>query len=279
MKWRTEIQPLAMQGLIGRDTKIATIGSCFSDTIGQRLAAHGFDVAVNPAGIMFNPLSIAAEIHATAHLSAADASRFVRRQMTAGEMYVSLDRHSAFASPTAEGLGELIANSRAAFRTFLAAAGVVAVTLGSARGFIHNATGRVVANCHKIHPREFTAADFTLGEIAAALRGIVSDIRGLNPRAKIIFTVSPVRHAAYGLAADRLSKSLLIVAAHQIAGENQQAIYFPAYEALTDDLRDYRFYAPDLVHPSELAADYIFYLFARSFMEERILRQLPSLKK
>ena len=151
--------------------------------------------------------------------------------------------------------------------------GCVTLTLGSAFAFTEERTGRVVANCHK-QP----ASLFRLGAMTAAISRTLAALRSVNPGLKAIVTVSPVRHAAYGQRRDKLSKASLLLATSRLE-ENGEAVYFPAYEAMMDDLRDYRFYAPDMAHPTEQAADYIYELFARSFFSKETLRIAAEVRK
>ncbi|MDE5934799.1 MAG: GSCFA domain-containing protein, partial [Muribaculaceae bacterium] len=136
--------------------------------------------------------------------------------------------------------------------------------------FRYIATGEIVGNCHKLPASEFELTDLTLEDITTDWHILITRLAEENPTLKIILTVSPVRHKAYGLVADRLSKSTLIMACHRIMAMHPDRVaYFPAYEIFTDELRDYRFYAADMVHPSEVGADYVYERFAETYLADR----------
>lgn len=277
MKFRTEIEPLDQQGMISHDSRIVTIGSCFSDTIGNRLHDCLFDVTVNPMGILFNPASIAAEVN-----RAVSGEKFVLQDAVMSpeqDKWVCFNRHSSFSAKEAETLVERLNLNLTETREALTEADIVMLTLGSARCFLHKQRGLVVANCHRFHPDTFAIEDLGIEEITRCLESAMTRLRAVNPAVKFILTVSPVRHASYGLAADRLSKSRLIVSAHELAATIPATVYFPAYEILTDDLRDYRFYESDLVHPTAMAADYVFDTFVNSFMKPELQGKLTSWRK
>ncbi len=274
MKWRTEIQPLECRGTIDLDTPIVTLGSCFADEIGNKLQAHSFNVSVNPMGIMFNPASIAMAIGralAQVEFNEADVA-----PTPEGDKYITFHRHSKFSATDASALVKNLNENLAETHRLLINAKYLFLTLGSSRCFIHAEQGFPVANCHRYHPKTFVERDLTERDTKQLLLPVLKRLCSVNPEIKIVITVSPVRHVAYGLVADSLSKSRLIVASHALVNEIEGATYFPAYEALIDDLRDYRFYARDLVHPSEDAVDYIFELFSQSFLTEQLQSRLPA---
>lgn len=275
MKWRTEILPLDYRGLLDLDSKIVTIGSCFADEIGIRLRNCFFDIDVNPLGTLFNPASIAQVI-----ARCVNSHKFTTDDVCPtpeGEKWVSFHRHSRFSSSSAEELTGLLNSSQERTRGSLAEASVIILTLGSTRYFKHKSFGFAVANCHRFHPDTFEVIDMSVAEIVDSLCQTVEAIYAVNKSAKIILTVSPVRHIAYGLAHESLSKARLRVATDEFISQHcPDAIYFPAFEALNDDLRDYRFYADDLVHPSQAACDYIFNLFISSFVSKSLEGQTGS---
>lgn len=277
MKWRTEIKPLECRGLIDLDTSVVTIGSCFADETGGRLREHGFNVSVNPMGIMFNPTSIAMAVS-----RAVEGRLFTAGDVTPtpeGNRYVSFHRHSSFSASGRDALVDILNANLCATRQRLIEADCLFITLGSSRCFVHKEKDMVVANCHRFHPDTFAIRDLTERDTVELLVPVLRNLKALNPKLKTVMTVSPVRHVAYGLTADSLSKARLIVAAHAIAGEIEDTLYFPAYEAVVDDLRDYRFYAYDLVHPSEAAVDYIFDLFSESFLSTELQARLPAWRR
>lgn len=277
MKFRTEIPPLPHAGLINHDTTIVTIGSCFADEIGKRLRDRFFDIAVNPFGTLFNPASICDAVN-----DAISQRKFTIDDVVAApdaNHYVTFNRHSSFRADSAGSLVDILNRNIDSTKRVLQQADIVMLTLGSARRFILNKTGATVANCHRFHPDNFTIGDLTEAEITDMLSSTIAHLRDINPGVTIILTVSPVRHIAYGAIADSLSKARLRIAVDNITTKLDNTIYFPAYEAMVDDLRDYRFYADDLVHPSALGAEYIFNLFLNSFVKPDLLGRLNSWHK
>lgn len=264
MKFRTEIEPLKKQGTIGHDTPLIMIGSCFTDEIGSRMYRRMFDVSVNPFGTLYNPESIASAIEA-----ALDGKIYDRSDLFFHEgRYHTFNRHSDFSGyepgPTLEALNDSLVKTRHR----LSRCQVMILTFGSAMAFRHKTSGEIVANCHKLPASEFSLEELSVQQITGRMGSVIEKMRLTNPELKLIVTVSPVRHAGYGLTTDRLSKSRLLLACARLSESMDNIIYFPSYEIMVDDLRDYRFYASDLVHPSDMAVEYIYDLFSRSFMDD-----------
>lgn len=262
MRFRTEIEPLKGVQPIKRTDRIVLLGSCFTDNIGSRLVRDGFDVSVNAMGALYNPLSMAKVI----------TDAFERRTFTSDDLYFengtfhALDFESRRQGADADALLDKLNCDFAEFSDFLCNADVIIATFGTARIFGHIPTGRYVGNCHKLDSRQFAERRLSVEEIVSLWQPIVS-------RKRVIFTVSPVRHLADGLHGNNLSKATLLLATEQL-GE-----YFPAYEIVNDDLRDYRFYADDLKHPSETAVDYIYELFCSSYFSPETMREACKSRK
>lgn len=262
MKFRTELPPeRRLSGLIAHDMSIMLLGSCFSDNIGRRLADSLFDVSVNPLGTLYNPLSIRVALDRIISGLPLEVGELI----TGGRMYHSFLCHSSLSSSSAE-KALLTINSRLAkAREFLGRASVTVITFGTAWVYRLASTGEVVANCHKFPASMFDRRCLTADEASDAMLAITESLLKVNPKMKIILTVSPIRHLADGFHGNTLSKAILHLAVSRVTARYPDSLYyFPAYEALLDDLRDYRFYGADLCHPSEEAADYIFDLFTRS---------------
>lgn len=277
MKFQTEVElPRGYEGLIDHTTPVATLGSCFADEVGARLAAELFDVAVNPFGPLFNPASIEHTLEI-----AADSGYDPMCAMTERDgRVVSLDFHSRLSASTPEELAARIVAKMAQFRAFLEKNGVVTLTLGTSRVFIHRRLGRVVANCQKLPAREFDEAQLGVAEVAASLGRSLDILRRFNPGVKVVVTVSPVRHGGHSLHADRLSKARLLLGADSFAADNPGAvIYFPAYEIVNDQLRDYRYYAADMMHPSPVAVDFIYEQFGNAFFSDATRRLAADCRK
>ena len=230
---------------ISYQDRIAVLGSCFADEIGGRLAAAGFRSLCNPFGALFNPVSIGNVIARLESGMPFTAEDVVEMGAGAG-LFCSFSHHTSFARETPEAFLENANQALAEASAFWKECNRVIITLGTAWAFRHDETGETVANCLKRPGTEFTRYRLTVAQCAAILRGLVQR----HPGKKFIFTVSPVRHLADGAHGNQLSKSTLLLATEGLP-------YFPAYEIMMDELRDYRWWAEDMVHPTKQAAAYI----------------------
>lgn len=259
MKFRTELeaQPSPLQ--VSHQTRVLALGSCFAERIGGRLAAAKFPVSVNPAGICFHPLALR-DLLALALGEGLPPLHYSE----AGGYWFCYALHSRFNQPSREAYEAGARAALDALRKALAGADLLILTLGSAVVHRLGEGGAPVANCHRqparLSRRELLPFDEALG----GLRDLIGLARQARPSLSILLTVSPVRHTRDGLLLNAASKATLRLACQQLLDEAAGIHYFPAYELLLDDLRDYRFYAADLVHPSEQAEQYIWEYFARS---------------
>lgn len=263
-EFRTIVKPLTgHKGLVNHSRPVVMLGSCFSENIGAKLQENLFDCIVNPMGTLYNPASMAVAMF----------DLLYERQYTPDELFEhdglwhSWSHHSRFSGPDRDKVVEQMNQSATEARRMLAEASVLIVTFGTSYIFRLKEGRNVVANCHKMPPamfdREFLSSSMTTG----LWKKILRELSARFPELKVIFTVSPIRHLADGAHGNILSKSALLAAIDKLVNENPgQALYFPSYEIMLDDLRDYRFYAPDMVHPSPVAVDYIFDNFCESFM-------------
>lgn len=261
MKFRTEISPLPAAGTITHSTPVFLIGSCFTDNIGRRMSMELFDVMINPFGALYNPASIASLIDRIADMHPFDESELI----SDGRLIHSFMAHSTMSRPTAKETVNILNDRLRQANAFLRQAHVCFITLGTAYVYTHKDTGRIVANCHKLPADCFIRSRLTSEEAASYIRDIIARLNRINPELQTIFTVSPIRHTADGLHANQLSKATLLLAIDSVAAADTTIGYFPAFEILMDDLRDYRFYAADMKHPSDTAADYAYSLFAQSY--------------
>lgn len=244
--------------------KLLLLGSCFADNIGQKLADSKFNVVVNPFGTLYNPSSIASalEILEGGRLYTS-ADLFLYQGL-----YHSFDHHSRFSASSEEACLQQINRQLAAVRKELAQVNTAVVTLGTSFIYQLKETGRVVANCHKLPEKYFSRRRYSVEEITAACSRIVCRLQSIRPDMRIIFTVSPIRHWKDGAHENQLSKATLLLAVNAIRQIYPNAVaYFPAYEIMMDELRDYRFYADDMLHPSPLAVEYIWERFSESFID------------
>ena len=235
---------------------ILFIGSCFADEIGRRCMDRYFDVMVNPFGVLFNPCSVSDCLRMLEGYGK-DAERFSFIPEDVVETiggYVSLHHHGSFCRPTPEEFLENANAELARSSEFYYREGWVVVTLGTSFIYTDKESGMVVANCHKLPAGRFERTMIDADRVYDALSRYVA----ARPGRQWVFTVSPVRHLADGLHANQLSKATLLLGIQRLVDRYPNAHYFPAYEIMMDELRDYRFYADDMMHPSQLAADYVF---------------------
>lgn len=275
MQFRTEISPLPdLRGAIDHSSRVWTIGSCFADNIGDRMLAEGFDIEVNPLGTLYNPLSILNSIAALVEGKVYTPADFFPHE----GKFRSYDFHSIYSRPTAEEAAELVNIRLTQLREGLPQLSTLILTFGSARCFRLKSTGQAVANCHKQHPDLFRVDDLSVETCVEAISETISLMTRVCPElSRVILTVSPIRHKTYGLHTDKLSKATLLLACERVRQSDPSLIlYFPSYEIMMDDLRDYRFYAADMVHPSEVAVDYIYDLFSRTFYSDPTIREAAS---
>lgn len=251
MKLQTPVTFPRSKVTVSFSDSIIILGSCFADNIGQKMRNSGYDVCVNPFGTLYNPVSIA---NAAARLdSAVPFSGKDCVEMGAGAgLFCSFSHHTSFARQDAAQFLEVANASLARASEKWRNAGIVMVTLGTAFCYRRVSDGEVVANCLKRPAGEFSKELLTAGNVSLLLENIVKR----HPDKRFIFTVSPIRHMSDGAHSNQLSKSTLLLALEPLLNR-PNVEYFPAYEIVLDELRDYRFYADDMTHPSDLAAGYI----------------------
>lgn len=264
---------------------ILLIGSCFTDNVGSRLLGCGVDACVNPGGVQYNPASIATLLRAAIAGAMPERSVFVHDGRTRSWLFPT-----RFSSADPDEAATLFAATLATLRRALLAMPVLIVTFGTAWVYEHDATATssyegIVGNCHKVAAAEFRRRRLGVEEITADWESLVARIRGFRTQngvdepLRLIFTVSPIRHFKDGAHENTLSKSTLHLAVDALSGKIAGTDYFPAYELLTDDLRDYRFYADDMVHPAPAAVDYIWSHFQATYYTESDRALLASRAK
>lgn len=252
-----EIKPLEKR-LTYRDS-ILFVGSCFADEMGRRCTERYFDTRVNPFGVLFNPCSISDCLGLLEGygINAEQCSFIPDDVIETSGGFCSFHHHGSMARPTAQEFLDNANKVLADASDFYYREGWVVVTLGTAFIYTDKESGMVVANCHKLPAERFERTMIDADQVYDALSQYVA----ARPNRQWIFTVSPVRHLADGLHANTLSKATLHLGVQKLVERYPNAHYFPAYEILMDELRDYRFYADDMMHPSAQAADYIFERF------------------
>ena len=255
--YTTVEMPVGLPRLSQRD-HLLLMGSCFATHIGVRLQEAKFTCDVNPYGILYNPLSVSAALR-----EAMAGKNYEKEDLhNYGGLWHSPMHHGDFSAPTVE---EALAHINMRLENLRAELGkldVLVATWGTAWVYEDAQTGRVVGNCHKRPERCFRRRRLTVEEIVDDWNDLIRQLRTMNPRLRVLLTVSPIRHLRDGLHANQLSKGTLLLAADKLIEKMPGVVdYFPAYELLMDELRDYRFYAADMVHPSDVAIDYVWQRF------------------
>ncbi len=248
---------------IDYSSTILLMGSCFTEHIGDKLTYFQFRNYGNPLGIYFHPKAIEAlldRIHKERAFEKTDVFEYE-------EQWHSFEAHSRVSQATEATLLETLNERLSRTRENLISASHIFLTLGTAWGYRLKRTGQWVANCHKIPQKHFSKELMGVDEIESCLTHILGMIRELNPEAEVVFTISPVRHLKDGFVENQQSKAHLITAVHRTIPDDKIS-YFPAYELFMDELRDYRFYAADLVHPNEIAIAYIWEKFRQVWISE-----------
>lgn len=265
MQFRTELQLPGSNKKISHSNQIFGIGSCFIDSIGDKLENSKFQVLKNPYGTLFHPLAIEtalARIHSMAFYSEEEIFKY-------GELYFSWDHHTSFSQITLKSTLEKINNELELANEFIQKSDVFFLTFGTSFAYKIKELGLFVANCHKVPQQHFEKVLLTDAQIKSSIKNCFNLIMDINPNARIITTISPVRHIKDGLIENNISKSKLISNLNEVSAMYENAEYFPAYELMMDDLRDYRFYKEDLIHPNEMAIDYIWEKFSDKYFDEQ----------
>ena len=249
---------------------IVSLGSCFADEIGRRLQESDFHIEVNPFGALYNPASIASALHRLIEDRPIEKDDLVKHE----GLWHSWHHHGSF-SHTTPGATLTACNSRIHHaHTALKEANLLMITFGTAWIFEHE--GAVVANCHKLPPQLFTRRRMTVEEIVALWQPLLQELNAYYPHLNIMFSVSPIRHMADGAHGNQLSKSTLLLAIEQLlstSNSQPSTYYFPAYEIVLDELRDYRFFDEKMTHPTDLAVDVVWERFQQAAMTPAVRQQ------
>ncbi len=251
-------------------SKHLMIGSCFTEYIGARMENLKFNTDINPFGILFNPSSIAQCLKRLI-----SGIPFTEKDLSQHNgLWHSWLHHGRFSFPSAEETLEAINNRLTFSSTYLRHCDFLILTFGTAWIYELLSTGATVSNCHKVPASEFRRFRLTVGEIVAEMRETIEELLVYNPDLKIILTVSPVRHLKDGATGNQLSKSTLLLATDALVNGfgQERCSYFPSYELVMDELRDYRFYAEDMVHPSPVAIDFIWQKFMTWFFDKEVTK-------
>ena len=267
MNLQTKITVAAPDFLIDYNSRLMMLGSCFAENMGSKFSYYKFDVDVNPCGIIYNPLSVANVLRLIVegkHFEKSDL-----RQV--GGKWVSLYHHGAFSSTDPDEclrrINDRLTKATGELRTL----DLLVITWGTAWVYRYTRENIVVSNCHKIPSQEFERSRLSVEDIVKEYLVLIGRLREINPGLRILFTVSPIRHWKDGAHGNQLSKATLLLAIDRLREELQHVYYFPAYEIVLDELRDYRFYADDMLHMSGFTVDYIWERFLYSFISPEVL--------
>lgn len=268
MKLQTQILLEPVGNPIDYTSKVLLLGSCFVENMGTKLEYYQFQTKLNPFGILFHPLAIE-NLVSLAVLAKSYQSEEVFEQ---NGRWLCFDAHSDLATTDPDTVLHNLNSALKETKLWLETASHIVITLGTAWVYRNNSTQKIVANCHKVPQKEFGKELLTIEEIESSLERILECISEVNKKATVVFTVSPVRHLKDGFVENQRSKAHLIAAVQDLLSRQAQSRghYFPSYEIMMDELRDYRFYGKDLVHPNELAIDYIWERFKSVWISEEI---------
>jgi hypothetical protein len=271
MKLQTEISFFAKNtNSIDYDSKVFLIGSCFSENIGKRLDYFKFQNIQNPLGILFHPKAIEVLIeNAIQNKIYSEKDVFFHN-----EQWHCYDSHSKLSNASKENLIDKLNLEVKSTREYLNSATHVIITLGTAWVYKLINIDKVVANCHKVPQKEFSKSLLSIEEVVASLKNILEQIRSVNYTANVIFTVSPIRHLKDGFVENTQSKAHLLSAIHSVVHSN--SFYFPSFEIMMDELRDYRFYGEDMIHPNATAILYIWEKFQQVWIADHALKTMKD---
>ena len=261
--------------LIDYKSKILLLGSCFSENIGDKLSYYKFQTQQNPFGILFHPKAIEKLIS-----NAINQKKYTEKDIFFhNERWHCFDGHSDLSTSNKQQLIDNLNTKTATAFSILKDASHIIVTLGTAWVYKYLESNEIVANCHKIPQKEFSKEILSIDEIQNSLQNICSLISSVNKSAKVIFTVSPVRHIKDGFVDNQRSKSHLISAIHQLREQNNSVEYFPSYEIMMDQLRDYRFYKEDMIHPNATAIHCIWDKFSSVWLSESAIETMNKVEE
>ena len=283
MQFTTKIPIQKSSFPIDYDSKILLLGSCFAENMGEKFEYFKFQTIVNPFGIIFNPVSLEKLIRRSI-----EKRKFTENDIFFhNELWHCYDVHSELSNSDKSfflnSLNDLISSTNKK----LSDSTHIIITLGTSWVYrlrqAQSDSDGVVANCHKVPQKEFTKELLSIQQIEESIESIISLVHSVNPNCKFIFTVSPVRHIKDGFIENTLSKAHLISAIHKIINHHPLPnTYFPAYEIMMDELRDYRFYGEDMLHPNQTAIDYIWIQFFQNYISESefgLMNDICSIQK
>ena len=278
MNFRTQVELPERETEICHSERIMLFGSCFAENIGNLLKENKFRCDVNPFGVLYNPLSIANALD-----QILEGKEYREEDLFfSGGLWHSWMHHSDFSAPSQEEALALMNFRLAKAKENLAKADWLVMTWGTAYVYIHQEMQKVVGNCHKQPDKTFRRLMLNAEAFVEECRGVLKKCREVNPNLKVLFTVSPIRHAKDGMHGNQLSKATLLLAIDEICRTCPNCFYFPSYEIIMDELRDYRFYADDMIHLSSKSVEYIWECFSRCYFSKEtqaVMKEWMEIKK
>lgn len=278
MNFTTKIPITISNSPIDYSSQIVAMGSCFAENMGEKVNFYKFQNTTNPFGIIFNPVSIEKILERAIHLNYFTESDLFFHN----ELWHCYEVHSGLSQPNKEVMLSNLNRLLTELNSKLAAATHLFITYGTSWVYQLISNGVVVANCHKVAQDQFEKVILSVTEIENAIQNSIDLIKKINPKCQLVFTVSPVRHIKDGFVENQRSKANLISALHSSIWQQPTSSYFPSYEIVMDELRDYRFYAQDLLHPNAVAIDYIWERFCESHITEttqQVMQEVESIQK
>lgn len=264
MNFTTKVPINKYQNPIDYNSKIISIGSCFAENMGEKFEYFKFQNSVNPFGIIFNPISIENLIN-----RAVNKIEFTEKDIFFhNDLWHCYEVHSILSDTSSELILQNLNRVLHLFRTQIIEASHFIITYGTSWVYRHKASNKIVANCHKVLQNQFDKEILSVEIIEKSIENSINLIQSINPNCNFIFTISPVRHIKDGFVENQRSKAHLITAIQNSQLATRNSIYFPSYEIMMDELRDYRFYADDMLHPSQSAIDYIWIKFCENYVSE-----------
>lgn len=274
MNLLTKIPLTKSKNTIDYSSQLLLLGSCFSENIGAKLEYYKFQGLQNPFGILFHPLAIERLIE-----KSVNQELFTEEDVfNENEQWHSFDAHSSLSNPSKEQIITDLNNAISRTSTQVNTASHIIITLGTAWVYRKTSSNKVVANCHKVPQSNFTKELLSVEEVVESLKRVITFVQSVNPTVQFIFTVSPVRHLKDGFLENQRSKAHLIAAIHQVLNEDRVS-YFPSYELMIDELRDYRFYAKDMIHPNKTAIEYIWEKFVEVWLASNTSSTMKKIEK
>lgn len=265
MNFQTQIPIQKSDFPIDYNSKLLSLGSCFAENMAEKFEYFKFENVVNPFGIIFNPVSLGKLILRSIHKNYFTANDIFYHN----EAWHCYQVHSELSNPDREeflsNLNQLIDSTN----WHIEKSTHCLITLGTSWVYRHIESNEIVANCHKVPQKQFVKELLSIAQIEASLQNIISEIHAVNPKCNFVFTVSPVRHIKDGFVENTLSKAHLISALNASNFQLPTSSYFPSYEIMMDELRDYRFYGEDMLHPNQTAIDYIWIKFFENYVDEK----------